>query len=478
MKLIKNENLKFFKTALLFMIPICSQSLIETLLNLMNNFMVGQFGDTNCIAGVASSSNIYDLVWYIFFAIVATGNIFTAQYLGVNNKNQIQQTTNIKLFYTLIFSIFFVIVLELFSKQIMGLILDAENSLHQKAIDYATQYSQLIALNYPLLGFSFIMSITMNTCGNVKTPLITSICSLFLNTILVCILSLPYVGWPQLGLVGLAISLIVSRAVECLIFLGYLIYKKPIYAPNWNIFRFSKSLHKKYIITFLPLFASQVLFGISVVMLTALYAHHVDSYYDGADVVVAVQIVGSMVAIFYSTFRGYNALVGYAVGTKLGLGQLQLAKENATKILKLSFIISIIVSIIIVSSSFWVPKLLFPTLSVPAMSLVIWYMAWSAVTYFFINMMQPLFSFLYAGGYTLIASIADLFLIWLLDIFITFALLRWTTLSVDIIITISCVSKVTDFICGYVLYKVIPWNKNIISNKVKVGLQPTFEPHS
>ena len=62
MKLIKNENLKFFKTALLFMIPICSQSLIETLINLMNNFMVGQFGDTNSIAGVASSSNIYDLV--------------------------------------------------------------------------------------------------------------------------------------------------------------------------------------------------------------------------------------------------------------------------------------------------------------------------------------------------------------------------------------------------------------------------------
>ena len=125
---------------------------------------------------------------------MATGNIFTAQYLGVNNKNKIQQTTNIKLFYTLIFSIFFVIVLELFSKQIMGLILDAENSFHQKAIDYATQYSQLIAWNYPLLGFSFIMSITMNTCGNVKTPLITSICSLFLNTILLCILSLPYVG--------------------------------------------------------------------------------------------------------------------------------------------------------------------------------------------------------------------------------------------------------------------------------------------
>ncbi|WP_425381057.1 MATE family efflux transporter [Spiroplasma endosymbiont of Polydrusus pterygomalis] len=472
MKVFKKNNLNFYKMALLFMIPICAQSLIETLINLMNNFVVGQFGNDDAIAGVASSSNIYDMVWYIFFAIVVTGNIFTAQYLGVNNKKKIQETSNIKLFYTLLFSIFFVAILELFSKQIMGAILGAEDNSHQAAISVAEEYSKLIAWNYPLLGFAFIISITMNTCGNVKTPLITSICSLFLNTILVCVLSLPYANGPNLGIEGLAISLIVSRAVECLILLGYLIYKKPIYCPNWNIFNFTKDLHKKYIITFIPLFASQVLFGFSVVMLTALYSH-----FGNTDVVAAVQIVGTVVAIFYSTFRGYNALVGYAVGSKLGSGELELAKENAKKILKLSFIISTIIALIIVSFAFWVPKVLFPKLSPDAMELAIWYMAFSAVTYFFINMMQPLFSFLYAGGYTLIISIADLFLIWFVDIFITFALLQWTDLSIKMVIMISCLSKAADFICAYIFYKVIPWNKNIINPKVENVPHPIFEPH-
>ncbi|WP_338959043.1 MULTISPECIES: MATE family efflux transporter [unclassified Spiroplasma] len=472
MKTLNKDNLNFYKMALLFMIPICAQSLIETLINLMNNFVVGQFGNDDAIAGVASSSNIYDMVWYIFFAIVATGNIFTAQYLGIKDKKKIQETTNIKLFYTLIFSIFFVVILELFSKQIMGVILGAEDNSHENAIGIAEEYSKLIAWNYPLLGFAFIMSITMNTCGNVKTPLITSICSLLLNTFLVCILSLPYSGGPQLGIEGLAISLIISRAVECFILLGYLIYKKPIYAPNWNIFKFTKDLHKKYIITFIPLFASQVLFGVSVVMLTALYSHFGDT-----EVVAAVQIVGSVVAIFYSTFRGYNALVGYAVGSKLGSGELVLAKENANKILKLSFAISTVIALIILGSAFWVPKVLFPNLSNNAMKLAVWYMAFSAVTYFFINMMQPLFSFLYAGGYTLIISIADLFLIWFIDIFITFALLQWTDLSIKMVIMISCLSKSADFICAYVFYKVIPWNKNIINSKVENVPHPTFEPH-
>jgi len=466
------DNLKFYKTALLFMIPICAQSLIETLINLMNNFIVGQFGNNDTIAGVASSSNIYDMVWYIFFAIVATGNVFTAQYLGVKNKAKIQESTNIKLFYVLIFSIIFILLLELFSNQIMGIILGTEDVSHQNALDVAEKYSRLIAWNYPLLGFAYVMSVTMNTCGNVRTPLLTSLSSLFLNTFLVCVLSLPYAGGPNLGIEGLAISLIISRAVECLILLFYLVYQKPIYCPNWNIFKFSKTLHKKYFLTFMPLFASQVLFGVSVIMQTALYSH-----YGNIDVIAAVQIVGSAVAIFYSTFRGYNALVGYFIGKPLGTGELVLAKENSVKILKLGLFISLFFGILIVISAFWVPKVLFPNLTKEASDLAVWYMAFSAVTYFFINALQPLFSFLYAGGYTLIASIADFILIWCIDIFVTFALLKWSSLSIQIIIMISCLSKVVDFACAYLLYKVIPWNKNIINTQKINKPYPILEQH-
>lgn len=89
-------------------------------------------------------------------------------------------------------------------------------------------------------------------------------------------------------------------------------------------------------------------------MLTALYSHFGDT-----EVVAAVQIVGSVVAIFYSTFRGYNALVGYAVGSKLGLGELVLAKENAKKILKLSFAISTVIALIILGSAFEFQKYYF-----------------------------------------------------------------------------------------------------------------------
>ncbi|AHI58670.1 hypothetical protein P344_06860 [Spiroplasma mirum ATCC 29335] len=208
----------FYQNAWLFMIPICVQALVETLLGLINNFIVGQFGDTDTVTGVASSSNIYDLVWYIFFSIIAAGNIFTAQYLGSKDDHKVQETTNIKLFYTLIFTVLFIIILKLFSKEILGLILGTTDQHHQKASEIGTSYSQLTAWNYPLLGFGYLMSLTMNTCGNVKVPFFTALSSLCLNTFLVCILSLPYHNSPNLGIVGMAISLIVARAVECLFF--------------------------------------------------------------------------------------------------------------------------------------------------------------------------------------------------------------------------------------------------------------------
>ena len=454
----------FYRNAWLFMILICVQAFLETLLGLINNFIVGQFGDTDTVAGVASSSNIYDLVWYIFFAIIAAGNIFTAQYLGSKDDHKVQETTNIKLFYTLIFSVLFIIILELFSKEILGLILGTTDQHHQKASEIGTRYSQLTAWNYPLLGFGYVMSLTMNTCGNMKVPFFTALSSLCLNTFLVCILSLPYHNSPNLGIVGMAISLIVARAVECLIFLGYLIIKKPIYRPNLNIFKISHDMHKKYIKAFLPLWISNMLFGASIVVQTSLY-----SYYGDISVVAAAQITGSAIAIFYSTFRGYNALVSLYVGKNLGAGELNLAKENATKILKLSFINSLIISLIIVSCAFWVPKTLFPNLTAEALYLTTWFMAFSAFTYFCINMLQPLFNFLYSGGYTLIVSVFDLFLIWIIDIFVTFILLRWAHIDIKWIMMISCLSKIIDFITSYLLYKIVPWNKKIVGE--------SHEPH-
>ncbi|AHI58669.1 hypothetical protein P344_06855 [Spiroplasma mirum ATCC 29335] len=248
------------------------------------------------------------------------------------------------------------------------------------------------------------------------------------------------------------------------IFLGYLIIKKPIYRPNLNIFKISRDMHKKYIKAFLPLWISNMLFGTSIVVQTSLY-----SYYGDTSVVAAAQITGSAIAIFYSTFRGYNALVSLYVGKNLGAGELDLAKENATKILKLSFISSLIISLIIVSCSFWVPKTLFPNLTAEALYLTTWFIAFSAFTYFCINMLQHLFNFLYSGGYTLIVSVFDLFLIWIVDIFITFTLLRWAHIDIKWIMMISCLSKIIDFITSYLLYKIVPWNKKIVGD--------SHEPH-
>lgn len=465
------NNVSFYKKGLLFIIPITFQALVETVLGLMNTFITGQFGGDDVIAGVASSVNIYDMIWYIFFAIVATGNIFLAQYEGAKMRSKIKETTNVKLFYVLLISIICLILLEVFAKEIAVLILGTHgggDAHYDKAVEVATKYSRLVAWNYPLLGFAYIMSITMNVAGNVRTPLIVASVSLVLNTVLVCTLSLPYHGSPNLGIEGLAISLIISRAVECLIFVGYLVIKKPDYAPNWNIFKISKELHWSYFKAFIPMFVNQLFFGLSLIIQTVLFAH-----FGNTTVVAAANIVSTTMAIFYSTFRGYNALVSYYVGQNLGKGELALAKQNAQRILQLVFFISIIISLVILSCAFWVPKFLFTTLSAEGLELAVWYLAFSAFGYFFFNMMQPIFSFLYAGGYTLIVSITDLSLVWIVDIFITFALLQWAHMDIKYIMMISCLTKVLDFGVTYIMYRLVPWNKKII-NKSEIELPKAF----
>ena len=54
------------------------------------------------------------------------------------------------------------------------------------------------------------------------------------------------------------------------------------------------------------MFINQLFFGLSLIIHTVLFA-----YYGNTSVVAAANIVSTTMAIFYSTFRGYNALVSY-----------------------------------------------------------------------------------------------------------------------------------------------------------------------
>ena len=90
----------FYKKALLIAIPVMLQQLIQSLVSLIDNFMVSGLGDVS-MSGV----NVAGQVLFVFMIFVNTicmsGGIFLTQFYGANDEKGMQQAFRFKLVFGL-----------------------------------------------------------------------------------------------------------------------------------------------------------------------------------------------------------------------------------------------------------------------------------------------------------------------------------------------------------------------------------------
>jgi Na+-driven multidrug efflux pump len=83
-------NGKFYKSALTIAVPIMLQQLIQSMVSLIDNFMVSGLGDIS-MSGV----NVAGQVLFVFMVFVNTicmaGGIFLTQFFGAKDKAGMQQ---------------------------------------------------------------------------------------------------------------------------------------------------------------------------------------------------------------------------------------------------------------------------------------------------------------------------------------------------------------------------------------------------
>ena len=86
----------FYKKALLIAMPVMLQQLIQTMISLIDNFMVAGLGDIK-MAGVNITGQIMFAFMVFLNAICMAGGIFMTQYSGAKDREGMQQTLCFKI---------------------------------------------------------------------------------------------------------------------------------------------------------------------------------------------------------------------------------------------------------------------------------------------------------------------------------------------------------------------------------------------
>ncbi|MGP1444541.1 MATE family efflux transporter [Treponema sp.] len=339
----------FYKHALSIALPVMAQLLIQNFVSLIDNFMVAGLGDIK-MSGV----NTAGMLIFVFLVLVSTlcsaGGIFMSQFNGAKDKEGMQQSLRFKLLLTGIAGIFFTIIALIAPRGLFGLMLTV-NTDAELIIDQSVRYSRAVAFSGILLVFSQSLASSLREIEIVRPPLVISIVATLVNTFFNWIFIYGNLGAPRLEVEGAGIATVIARAVELLLFIIYVLIKKPPFLFNiLRLFDIKLKLFSTIIKKSTMILYSELTWAVSETVSTALYNTR-----GGAEVVAGMSAGFAIANLFFICFSGIVTATSVIVGQKLGAGELEEAKQYKNWVLSGSVLFGAIFMLIGFSTVLLIP---------------------------------------------------------------------------------------------------------------------------
>lgn len=330
------KNREFYKILFTISIPIIIQNLISSSLNLVDNVMIGQLGET-FIAATGLANQIYFVMTLILFGGNSGISIYIAQYWGKKETDKIKSVLSIGLIFAFFLSSLFFIGGFFFPSQILGFM-----SKDVEVVHYGAIYMRIVSLSYVITAISFAFGFSSRSVGHPKLPMKASIISLAVNTILNYVLIFGHLGFEPMGIRGAAIATVIARVIEIIIILTGIYKSIPhLSVTVKDLFSVDKHIAKLVGKTALPVIMNEFFWSLGMTTYALIYAR------IGTEAVSAVMITNTVNNLFMVVGFGLGNASSVMLGNTLGAGEIDRAIEYNKKFLFLSILLGIVVGFFI-----------------------------------------------------------------------------------------------------------------------------------
>ena len=390
----------FYKEALKIAVPVMAQALIQTMVSLIDNFMVSGLGDIK-MSGVNITGQILFVFMVFLNTICMSGGIFMTQFSGANDRRGMQQAFCFKLMMGILAIIFYKYVCLVIPRQFLSLMVKG-NTQADLILDQGVAYMRLMAwIGIPMM-ISTVIASSLREIGEVKAPLIISVIATVVNTFFNWVLIYGNLGFARLEVRGAAIATIIARAAEMGIFIVYLYVKKPPFVIHLidllkiNFKLILEILRKGWKILF-----GEMVWVLSETVTTALYNGR-----GGADVVSGMSASFAIANLFFVAFGGITTATSVILGQTLGQGKLEEARQKERWLLTGALIFGFIMTVFGLMTMFLVP-VVFRNLSLDSQEIcskMVFTMALFMPAWVYVNAQ---FAISRAGGDTTMGMVVD-----------------------------------------------------------------------
>ena len=453
----------FYRGTLAIAVPIMLQQLIQSLVSLIDNFMVSGLGDI-CMSGVNVAGQVLFVFMVFVNAICMSGGIYMTQFFGAKDREGMGQAFRFKLIAGLAAFIPYFLVTVAFPRQVLSLMLIG-NTQAELILDEAVGYMRIMFFVGIPMTVSMCIASSLRDMGKVNTPLLVTVVATLTNTLFNWLLIYGNLGFPRLGVRGAALATVIARAVEFALFVGVYIRTKPDFAVRfrelWKVdgALFGSILKKGALVLF-----CEMVWVVSETVTTALYNGR-----GGADVVSGMAASFAIANLYFVAFGGLYSATGVILGKTLGEGDLEKARREKTWLLSGSAVFGVFMTLFGCATTLLVP-VVYGRLSESAVAIcrnMVLTMSLFMPVWLYMNTQQAIAR---AGGDTAMGAYTDAALTILVMMPLVFLLALFTDVGP---VALYCGVKLIDVVKLVIFHfwlRKERWLKNLTRREAGVGV--------
>ena len=297
MKNLTNEQ-RFFSNADLarLFFPIAVEQFLEYSLGLANSLMAASVSES-AVSAVSLVEFVMALFISIFTAIATGGSVVASQYLGSKQSGNARNTADQLVWFSLIFAIFIALAIIVLKDLILDKVF---GDIGEQVRRDASHYLVFSAISAPFLALYAAAAAIFRTMSNAKLPMYIMAAANLLNVLLTAISIYTF----HTGVLGIAISTLIARAIACFVIVYLLLdIKLKLHIRKSLIYKFDYEIIKKILNIGVPYGFENSMFYVGRIIVLSLV-----SLFGTAS--IAANAVGGTIVMF-------QVLPGMAIGTGL-----------------------------------------------------------------------------------------------------------------------------------------------------------------
>lgn len=441
----------FLRKAATIALPVAMQGMLNTIVNLVDNLMIGNLGST-AIASVGLANKVFFVFSLLVFGVVSGSGILAAQYWGNGDVKNIRKVLGLALSLGLAAAVLFLIPARMKPELLMRIFTTSDAS-----IQLGASYLAVAALSYPFTAVSNTYVAMLRATGRVKEPVIISCVAILVNIVFNYILIYGKFGAPALGVVGAAIATLLARMIETSALLGVVYLRKtPLACHIREMFGYSREFLKQFFVTALPVIANEFVWGLGVTIYSMVYGRM------GDDAVAAITIATTIQDIVVVLFQGLSAAAAVILGNEMGAGKLVRAERYAKNFFILQFICTLVAMGICLLIRWPLIGLYQPGISDSVardvnLCLIMFVCFMPSKMFNYVNIVGVLRS----GGDTGMCLFIDASGVWLIGIPLAFIGGLWLKQPIYVVYTMVMLEEIYKTVLGYIRYRQKKWLRNL-----------------